>query len=183
MVRGHDRPRARREGATHPDRHARRRPLQPLRLGARGAQTLPVAARRPPRDDRRQRRPRRVARRGQLAPRPEPRPPARHRRGAAARRRHLHDLRAHPTAATQRCSPATASDRSRGSRKERRARTFNNSLQRRHFERSAPDRVETRRQDRADYRSTHGDKGYHRIKIETANSDAEIDHPTGYRRQ
>ena len=33
------------------------------------------------------------------------------------------------------------------------------------------------------YLSTHGDKGYHRIKIETANSDVEIDHPAGYRRQ
>ena len=33
------------------------------------------------------------------------------------------------------------------------------------------------------YLSTHGDKGYHRIKIETALSDVEIAHPTGYRRQ
>jgi VWFA-related protein len=33
------------------------------------------------------------------------------------------------------------------------------------------------------YLSTHADKGYHRIKIETALSDVEIDHPTGYRRQ
>jgi VWFA-related protein len=33
------------------------------------------------------------------------------------------------------------------------------------------------------YLSTHADKGYHRIKIETAISDVEIDHPAGYRRQ
>lgn len=33
------------------------------------------------------------------------------------------------------------------------------------------------------YLSTHADKGYHRIEIETALADAEIDHPTGYRRQ
>lgn len=33
------------------------------------------------------------------------------------------------------------------------------------------------------YLSTHADKGYHRIEIETANSDVEIAHPTGYRRQ
>lgn len=33
------------------------------------------------------------------------------------------------------------------------------------------------------YLSTHADKGYHRIEIETALSDVEIAHPTGYRRQ
>lgn len=33
------------------------------------------------------------------------------------------------------------------------------------------------------YLSTHAEKGYHRIEIETAISDAEIDHPSGYRRQ
>ena len=33
------------------------------------------------------------------------------------------------------------------------------------------------------YLSTHADKGYHRIEIETELTDAEIAHPTGYRRQ
>jgi VWFA-related protein len=33
------------------------------------------------------------------------------------------------------------------------------------------------------YLSTHAGKGYHRIEIETALSDVEIAHPTGYRRQ
>ena len=33
------------------------------------------------------------------------------------------------------------------------------------------------------YLSTHADKGYHKIKIETAISEVEIDHPSGYRRQ
>jgi VWFA-related protein len=33
------------------------------------------------------------------------------------------------------------------------------------------------------YLSTHAERGYHRIEIETANSDVEIAHPTGYRRQ
>ena len=46
-------------------------------------------------------------------------------------------------------------------------------------------RIEARlaRQIALTYLSTHGDKGYHRIKIETAVSDVEIDHPAGYRRQ
>ncbi|HEV2882547.1 MAG TPA: hypothetical protein VGX24_14820 [Pyrinomonadaceae bacterium] len=33
------------------------------------------------------------------------------------------------------------------------------------------------------YLSTHADKGFHRIKIEAPDADAEINHPTGYRRK
>jgi VWFA-related protein len=63
-------------------------------------------------------------------------------------------------------------------------RTFNNLL-------SAPvslepylRRIEARlaRQIALTYLSTHGDKGHHRIKIETALTDVDIAHPTGYTR-